>query len=84
MIEIIEFAKQTFIDGEQAVTLSTWALTFVTALDAKVGARIYTRVNILINILSGKVGRKQARRTEEPTPEARPTKTLNGGHYYRA
>lgn len=80
MIEIIEAVKDTFIDGEKAITLSTWALTFVTALDAKVGVRIYTRTTILINILTGKLSHKAE--TPEPTPKPRPTKALNAGRYF--
>lgn len=69
-----------YVLDEHGITLATWALTVVTALDAKVGVRIYTRVNVLITLIKGRV----VKPTDQPeiiTPEPRPTKTQNGGHF---
>lgn len=65
MIEFFAHVYELTISGEQAVSISAWCLTVVTALDAKVGVRIYTRATILINLLSGKIA-KHAPAVETP------------------
>lgn len=88
MIEILT----TYVLDEKGVTLATWVLSVVTALDAKVGVRIYTRMTVLIKLVSkalpttAKVIEPEPEETKDPeqTPEPRPAKTLNDGHYFRA
>ena len=78
MIEVFARIYELTISGEQAVTISAWCLTFVTALDAKVGIRIYTRMTILINILSGKVAKpKKGEGPANPLIEVHAVKALN-------
>lgn len=86
MIEIIRAIWETTVSGEQAVSLSAWCLTIVTALDAKVGVRIYTRATILINLLSGKIAKKAAEPETSPLIMVRTAKAQNAAHdrYIRA
>jgi hypothetical protein len=72
MGEFLARVYELTISGEQAVSISAWCLTFVTALDAKVGVRIYTRMNILIHLITVKVSSTQP----EPEPEAIETDPL--------
>lgn len=81
MIEIIRAIWETTVSGEQAVSLSAWCLTIVTALDAKVGVRIYTRTTILINLLAHKIG-KAADEASEAPQSSRPAKAQNAGHWH--
>jgi hypothetical protein len=86
MIEFFARIYELTISGEQAVSISAWCLTIVTALDAKVGVRIYTRATILINLLSGKVARKAAEPETSPLIMVRTAKAQNAAHdrYIRA
>jgi hypothetical protein len=78
MIEFFARIYELTISGEQAVSISAWCLTIVTALDAKVGVRIYTRTTILINLLTGKVAKHDKPATRpDPLAKARTAKTLN-------
>jgi hypothetical protein len=65
--------------GDEAVIFTNYLVVIVGCLDAKVGARIYTRMTVLINVLTRMTGATPT--TPEPTPQERPTKALNLGHF---
>lgn len=77
MIETIA----AYVLDDKGITLATWVLSVVTALDAKVGVRIYTRLTVLIRILTPKVG-KPVEPVDLPEPATEPhRRTLNAGHF---